>query len=355
MAAGENPKLKLLYLYDILRKKTDEDHAITMEEILASLEMRGIHAERKSIYTDIQTLKDFGANILGEKVGRGYEYKYVGREFQMPELKLLVDAVQSSRFITTRKSRELIRKIEGLASIYEAGELDRQVHVAGRIKTMNESIYYNVDAIHRAIAEDVQIRFKYFRWTHKKEQELRHDGADYVVSPWGLVWDDENYYLIGYDATAGEKHGQDAASEPGGDGFRTDGSTGSKGEIRHYRVDKMKNIRLTKDKREGKSEFDERNMATYTEKRFGMYDGDIVRITLLCKNDMAGVIIDRFGKDTPMIPADDDHFEAKVDMALSFLFLGWVASMGDAIKVIAPDEAVEQMREMVKGLNEIYG
>ena len=329
MAAGENPKLKLLYLYDILRKKTDEDHAITMEEILASLEMRGIHAERKSIYTDIQTLKDFGANILGEKVGRGYEYKYVGREFQMPELKLLVDAVQSSRFITTRKSRELIRKIEGLASIYEAGELDRQVHVAGRIKTMNESIYYNVDAIHRAIAEDVQIRFKYFRWTHKKEQELRHDGADYVVSPWGLVWDDENYYLIGFDA----------ANE----------------EIRHYRVDKMKNIRLTKDKREGKSEFDERNMATYTEKRFGMYDGDIVRITLLCKNEMAGVIIDRFGKDTPMIPADDDHFEAKVDMALSFLFLGWVASMGDAIKVIAPDEAVEQMREMVKGLNEIYG
>ena len=273
----------------------------------------------------------------------------------MPELKLLVDAVQSSRFITTRKSRELIHKIEGLASIYEAGELDRQVHVAGRIKTMNESIYYNVDAIHRAIAEDVQIRFKYFRWTHKKEQEFRHGGDDYIVSPWGLVWDDENYYLIGFDATAGGTHGQGVASESGGNDSHVDGSTGSKGEIRHYRVDKMKNIRLTKDKREGKADFDEKDMATYTEKRFGMYDGEIVRISLLCKNDMAGVIIDRFGKATPMIPVDDDHFEAKVDMALSFLFLGWVASMGDAIKIIAPDEAVEQMRGMVKGLNEIYG
>ena len=329
MAAGENPKLKLLYLLDILRKKTDEFHAITMEEILESLEVRGIHAERKSIYTDIQTLNDFGADIKGEKVGRGFQYRYTGREFEMPELKLLVDAVQSSRFITTRKSRELIRKIEGLASIYEAGELDRQVHVAGRIKTMNESIYYNVDAIHRAIAENEQICFKYFRWTEKKEQEFRHDGADYVVSPWGLVWDDENYYLIGYDS-----------------GY---------GEIRHYRVDKMKSIRLTGDKREGRSAFNEKDMATYTEKRFGMYDGDILNISLLCKNEMAGVIIDRFGKDIPMIPVDDDHFEARVDMALSFLFLGWIASMGDGIQIIAPDEAVEQMREMVKKLGEIYG
>ena len=225
-AAGENQKLKLLYLYDILKERTDEYHAISMSEIIEALDACGVSAERKSIYTDIQALNVYGADIVGEKVGKGYQYRVASRDFEMPELKLLVDSVQSSKFITGRKSKDLIRKLEGLASRYEARELDRQVVVAGRIKTMNESIYYNVDAIHRAIADDVKIRFKYFRWTEKKDQELRRDGADYVVSPWGLVWDDENYYLIGYDD--------------------------EREEIRHYRVDKMKSIRLTDQKREGR-------------------------------------------------------------------------------------------------------
>ena len=328
-AAGENQKLKLLYLYDILKERTDEDHAITMSEIIKALDACGVRAERKSIYTDIQALNLYGADIVGEKDGRGYSYHLASREFEMPELKLLVDAVQSSRFVTTRKSKELISKLEGLASNHEAKKLDRQVVVAGRIKTMNESIYYNVDAIHRAIGEDVQIRFKYFRWTEKKEQEFRHDGEDYVVSPWGLVWDDENYYLIGYDARYKE--------------------------IRHYRVDKMTKIRMTQDKREGRTAFNDRDLGTYTEKRFGMYDGELMKVTLLCKNEAAGVIIDRFGKDVPMIKVDKDHFETKVDMAMSDLFLGWIASMRDNIRITEPKAAVDQMKKMIDGLKEIYG
>ncbi len=329
MATGDVQKLKLFYLYDILKERTDEDHAIGMSEIIKALDAYGVHAERKAIYNDIQVLNLYGADIQGEKIGKAYQYRLLSRDFEMPELKLLVDAVQSSKFITGRKSGELIKKIEGLASNYEAKALDRQVFVAGRIKTMNESIYYNVDNIHRAIADDVQIRFKYFRWTEKKEQELRRDGADYVVSPWGLVWDDENYYLIGYDA-------------------------GREGGIRHYRVDKMKDIRITEDKRLGAAAFGDRNMATYTEKRFGMYDGEVLKVTLLCKNEMAGVIIDRFGKNVPMIRIDKDHFETKIDMAISPIFLGWVAGMGDGIRITGPDEAVKQMTDMIRELNGIY-
>ena len=329
MAGGDIQKLKLMYLYDIFYERTDEFHAISMSEIIDALEAYGVHAERKTIYNDIQTLNLYGADIVGEKIGKVYQYRVLSRKFEMPELKLLVDAVQSSKFITGRKSRDLIKKIEGLASSYEAKELDRQVYVAGRIKTMNESIYYNVDNIHRAIADDVQIRFKYFRWTEKKEQKLRKDGADYVVSPWGLVWDDENYYLIGYDA--------------------------DREEIRHYRVDKMKNIRLSTDRRLGKTAFKDKDMATYTEKRFGMFDGELVRVTLLCKNEMAGVIIDRFGKDTPMIRIDQDHFEANIDMALSPIFLGWLAGMGDGIRITGPLEAVDQMKDMIRGLDSVYG
>ena len=327
-AAGENQKLKLFYLYDILKKRTDEDHSITMSEIIKALDACGVRAERKAIYTDIQALNRYGADIVGEKDGKGYNYRLVSRDFEMAELKLLVDSVQSSKFITRRKSKELIDKLEGLASVYEAKELDRQVVVAGRIKTMNESIYYNVDSVHRAISADVKIRFKYFRWTEKKEQEFRRDGEDYVVSPWGLVWDDENYYLIGYD-----------------DGY---------GQIRHYRVDKMKKIRLTKDKRDGKSAFKGRDMATYTEKRFGMYDGELMKVTLRCKNEAAGVIIDRFGKDVPMIKTDDEHFETIIDMALSNLFLGWIASMSDIIQITEPEAAVDKMRTMIENLKNTY-
>lgn len=273
MARSNNQKLKLLYLYQILLENTDDTHSIGTQQIIDELDRRGISAERKSIYSDIWALTDYGADIIGEKKGRGYEYHVGNRQFELAELKLLVDAVQSSRFITRKKSKELIRKIEGLTSTYHAKELQGQVFVAQRIKTMNESIYYNIDIIHSAINSNKKIRFQYFNWSVDKKQELRHGGEDYSVSPWGVCWNDEWYYLIAFDDKAQE--------------------------IRHYRVDKMKNLALVSAARDGKDSFDSLDMAVYTKKRFGMYDGEQERVHLICNNDYAGVIIDRFGKDIP--------------------------------------------------------
>ena len=199
--------------------------------------------------------KHWGIEVEGEPVGGGYRYHVVERPFELPELKLLVDAIQSSKFITERKTNALIRKLEKLVSKYEAMKLQRQVYVSGRIKTMNESIYYTVDTIHNAISENRKIRFQYFQWNVKKEMELRHDGAYYHISPWGLSWDAENYYLIGYDSKAGK--------------------------IKHYRVDKMLRLQMSDEKREGKEHFKKLDMADYAKKSFGMFGGREEKVKLL--------------------------------------------------------------------------
>ncbi len=203
MAKGTNQKLKLLYLMKILLEKTDEIHNITMPEILSSLDKYDVTAERKSIYDDLEALRVFGMDIIGEQRNKTYYYRVGKRDFELAELKLLVDAVQSSKFITARKTNDLIKKIEGLASKYEASQLQRQVYVTERIKTMNESIYYNVDKIHAAIGSNVKIKFQYFQWNVDKKMELRKNGEIYCISPWALSWDNENYYMIGYDCEAG--------------------------------------------------------------------------------------------------------------------------------------------------------
>ena len=217
MSKSSNQKLKLIYLMKILLERTDETHGITMPEIIDALAAYDISAERKSLYNDIENLRVYGLDIIGTQEDRTYSYHIGNRQFELAELKLLVDSVQSAKFITAKKSNELIKKIEGLASKYEASQLHRQVFVAGRVKTMNESIYYNVDRIHTAIAENSRITFQYFQWNVDKKMELRHDGALYDVSPWSLSWDDENYYLIAYDS--------------------------SEGMIKHFRVDKMLHIK----------------------------------------------------------------------------------------------------------------
>lgn len=201
MAKGSNQKLKLMYLFKILMENTDETHSISMSDILFKLKDYGITAERKSIYNDLESLRQYGVDIVGVQRDRTYYYNVANRQFELAELKLLVDSVQSAKFLTTKKSNELIKKIEGLASKYEASKLQRQVYVTKRVKTMNESIYYNVDNIHTAIAGNRQIRFQYFQWNIKKKMELRHNGEYYRVSPWALSWDDENYYLVAYDDT----------------------------------------------------------------------------------------------------------------------------------------------------------
>ena len=328
MPKGANSKLKLYYLAQIMLERTDEDHYITMPEIMAALGEYDITADRKTIYADLRDLEQLGIEVEGETVGNRYHYHVISRTFEVAELKLLVDAIQSSKFITERKTNTLIRKLEKLVSKYDAMKLQRQVYVSGRIKTMNESIYYTIDAIHHAISENKKIKFQYFQWNVKKEMELRHDGAFYHISPWGLSWDDENYYLVGYDSAAGK--------------------------IKHYRVDKMLHIKMTEEAREGREHFKKLDMADYSKKSFGMFGGKEQRVKLLVDNHMAGVIIDRFGKDLMMIPSGNDQFIVNVDVHVSGQFLGWIISLGEGVKIVAPDEVLEMMQKEIERLSRQY-
>lgn len=329
MPKGTNQKFKLYRLAQIMMKKTDEEHYITMPEIKEALAEYDITADRKSLYNDLRDLEILGIEVEGEQDGNRYRYHVVNRPFELPELKLLVDAIQSSKFITEKKSNSLIKKLETMVSEYDAQKLQRQVYVSGRIKAMNESIYYTVDAIHNAISENKKIRFQYFQWNVKKEMELRHGGAYYHISPWGLSWDDENYYLIGYDSDAEQ--------------------------IRHYRVDKMLRIQMSKEDREGREHFKKLDMADYARKSFGMFRGEEQQVKLLVNNRMAGVIIDRFGKEVMIIPADADHFRVSVEVHVSPQFLSWIISLGDDVKIIGPEDVVERMREEIRRLSRQYG
>lgn len=318
MPKGKNQKFKLYRLAQVMLEQTDNQHYITMPEIMKELSKYEITADRKSIYQDLRDLQTLGIEVEGEPVGKGYHYHVVSRTFELPELKLLVDAIQSSKFITEKKTNALIRKLEKLVSKYDAAELQRQVYVSGRIKTMNESIYYAVDTIHSAISENKKICFQYYQWNEKKEMILRRGGAYYQISPWGLSWDDSNYYLVGYDSSVEE--------------------------IRHYRVDKMLHIQMTDEDRDGKEYFRKLNMADYTKKSFGMFGGKEQSIKLLVDNSLAGVIIDRFGKEIMMIPADEGHFTVTVTVLVSNQFLGWIFSLGDKVKILGPDEIIKQMK-----------
>ena len=327
--AENNQKLKILYLMKILLEKTDETHSITMPEIIASLQAYGINAERKSIYTDMENLRLFGLDIIGEKMDKSFSYYIGNRQFELAELKLLVDSVQASKFITAKKSNQLIKKIEGLASKYEAAQLQRQVYTTERIKAGNEGIYYNVDQIHTAIASNQQIKFHYFNWDVNKKQVLRKDGAYYQVSPWALSWDDENYYLVAYDS-AEEK-------------------------IKHFRVDKMLHISAIEEKREGSKKFQAFDMGAYAKKMFGMFGGDEEMVKIICKNELAGVMIDRFGQDVSLIKEDAEHFSINVRVAVSSQFLSWVLALGDGAKIVSPERVVDKVREEIKRLAGQYG
>ena len=327
MAKSEKQKLKLLYIIQCLMEKTDEEHAVTTQEIIDYLALQGITAERKSIYTDIDLLIDFGMDII-KKPGRSGGYTLASRQFELAELKLLVDAVQSSKFITTKKSRELIGKLETLCSKYEATQLHRQVVVTNRNKAINENIYYNVDIIYNAIAENVKIQFQYFEWNVSKEMKLRRDGKIYEVSPWLLTWDDENYYLIAYDST--------------------------KGIIKHFRVDKMLHITQTGRPREGRQVFKAFDTAIYAKKMFGMYGGEEISVRIECDNSFAGVMIDRFGKDVSIIRIDDKRFAVNVEVAVSKQFIAWIIGLGEGVKIVSPTSVVKMMNDEIDRLIRQY-
>ena len=334
MAKGPGQKLKLLYLLEILQRESDEAHPLPMASLLKKLEERGVQAERKSVYDDLALLADAGlADVLytGGKKG-GY---YLGsRQFELPELKLLVDAVQASKFITQKKSRELIQKLESLASVYDGRLLQRQVYVSGRVKTVNEQIYYNIDKLHEAIGRGVQITFTYLEWqlalTGAKQavKRPRKNGALYTISPWALTWDDENYYLVGYDKEADQ--------------------------IKHYRVDKMQGLSLLPVQRDGQALFASFDMALYSKKTFGMYGGEEQAVRIQFANRLIGVVTDRFGEKLFLRAEGENAFSAEVSVAVSPLFFSWVAGLGADAKILSPAPVAAQFCRFLQSSLKLY-
>lgn len=325
MAKSANQKLKLLYLLKILTEQSDEEHCMSAQALIDALEAYDIRAERKSIYDDIAQLIDFGYDIVLVKAKTGGGYYLAGREFELAELKLLVETVQASRFLTLKKSRELIAKIEKLASKSEAGQLQRQVYVANRIKTANESIYYIVDDIHRAIQNNEQITFQYLEWNLEKELVPRKDGKIYRISPWALTCKDENYYLIAHENESDS--------------------------IKHFRVDKMGHIQvLTGIARQGGELFERFDIAAYANKTFGMFGGREEVVTLEFENRFIGVVLDRFGKEVSVRKRDAEHFSVRVQVALSGQFYGWLTGLGAGAKITAPADVVKEYRDYLQGV-----
>ena len=321
MARQANQKLKLLYLLEILRRETDEEHPLTLRQIQDLLEQKGVTAERKSLYDDLEQLRLLGEDVLSVR-DTTVRY-YIGeRTLDMTQLRLLVDAVQSSKFITRKKSEELIRRLESLTSRHQAGLLQRQVLVSGRIKNMNESIYYNVDSLHNAMFNNRQVQFQYYDWGVDKKQHLRHGGTLYTLSPWALTWDNENYYLIAYDS--------------------------NRGTMRHYRVDRMLHIAQTDTPREGEKVFNSLDMAVYNRQAFGMFGGQEQPVSLQCANWMAGVILDQFGTDTSLIPADENTFTARVSVVVSPPFFAWLSGFGGDIQLIKPAAVAEEYTQYLQ-------
>ena len=299
MSRNPMQKQKLLYLRKILLEKTDENHGLTSSEILAELALYGITAERKSLYDDLQVLEKFGMDICKSKSST-VKYYVASREFELPELKLLVDAIQSSKFITEKKSISLIHKLEGLASVHDGKELQRQVFVANRAKTMNERIV--------------------------KREKIRDGG--YTASPWALCWDDENYYLIAYDTCADS--------------------------IKHYRVDKMDDIEVLDDERDGGKTFEKFDPADYSKGVFSMFGGEKATVKLSVDNDCIGVIVDRFGRDIFVTKESDTTFGVSVDIMTSKQFYAWVFGLGGKVRIISPQNVVDEFKKQLENVNDSF-
>lgn len=323
MSKSSNQKLKLLYLLKIFVEKTDTKHSLTVPEMIKELNKYGINAERKSIYDDIESLGKFGIDILCKKT-KTYDYYIATRTFELAELKLLADAVASSKFITEKKSKELIKKIGGLTSSHEAKQLSRQVYVAGRVKSMNEKIYCNVDKIHQAIGNNRQIAFKYFEYTLDKQKKYRSDGNDYIASPHALTWDNENYYMISYYK-------------------KYDGIT-------HFRVDKMEDIEIL----DIECQDLVINISEYTKRMFSMFVGEETNVKIQFDNSLLGVVIDRFGKNTIIQKADENNFVAYLTVEISPPFFGWIFQFGNKVKIVSQENVRSKLVEYIDEVKENY-
>ena len=319
MPRSANQKLKMLYLKDILSKYTDEQHPLSATQICEILREYDVEAERKSIYDDMGMLAAYGMDVMKIN-GRDGGFFLGSRDFELAELKLLIDAVMSSKFITKRKSDQLIKKITALASDYDSEELKRQLHSINRIKGQNESILYTVDDINRAIRSNSKIGFRYYEWTTEIKLRPKKKGELYKVSPLTLIWDDEYYYLVAYDSEAGI--------------------------VKHYRVDKIRDIEITDEAREKPA--DKIDMSAYSGKMFGMFGGKTEKVGFNCPKDKIGILIDRFGQDIKVTEAGNDTVNVYSEAVLSSQFYGWIASVGPQIRLISPSEAVNGMKDFLK-------
>lgn len=320
---NSNQRLKILYLYKILCEMTDEEHYIIMPEIINQLALYGISAARKALYEDIEALKTFGLDIVSLKGGTS-GYYVASREFELPELKLLADAVCSSRFLTEKKSNELLKKIEKLSSVHEAKQLHRQVYVSNRVKSMNERIYINVDVIHRAIAAGKQIAFKYFDYGLDKKKKYRSGLR--VCSPYALSWDDERYYLIAY--------------------YKKYNS------ISNFRVDRMESIEILDEPIVPKPK--NFNVAEYMNSTFSMFSGTPCDVKLRFKNNLVNIVIDRFGKDVFIVPDGDEHFIVRVTVRAEQPFLAWLFMFGTNAEILAPQELRNKYKNQLNAVFEKY-
>lgn len=334
MPKNPKQKQKLLYIMKLFLEKTDEEYGVTVADIIDYLDDYGITAERKSIYNDIECLRDFGMDIVKSKVGKISLFSLVSRDFTLEEIKLLIDAVQSSKFITLKKSRELIHKIETLTSENQAKELHRQVIVANRVKNSNEEIYRNIDSINRAINKKRKIGFYYTQWSvsrtgaKKIVKVRRHDGMRYLLTPKALTWDDENYYLIAYDKELDK--------------------------LKHFRVDKMESISVEEERADSTKAVDKFDLAVYTKQVFGMYGGDTVNVKLRFDDSLIGVVIDRFSDKVFIQPMGDGTFTMSAEVMLSPQFYGWLFSFGDKVKIVSPKAAVNGFGEWLDSVKAQY-
>ena len=326
MSQAPKQRTKLLYLRKILLEKTDEQNPMTMRELISELAVYDIHAERKTIYNDLEILRQYGVDVEIIK-GKVQGYYVANRQFELPELKLLVDAVQSSRFITEKKSVELIAKLSSLTSEAQAADLKRHIFVADRPKSINEQSYYNVDAIHAAINNGKRVTFKYFDYDANKNRVFRKDGLVYEVTPITLCWDSDKYYLVAYSAEHNE--------------------------LRNYRVDRMSDVAMSDIDGDDfdKTKF---NATEYIKGMFGMFGGKIVRAKLAFDNNFVNVVLDYFGKDTRITPRDDEQFEVKVDVTVSPVFFGWIFQFGGKAQILSPDCLVDALRDLIKANSSIY-
>ena len=320
MARGENQKQKLFRILEILMEKTDEENGITVNELIEELEMLGIHAERKSIYDDFATLEELGFPVF-RLYGNPPSYTLGERIFELSELKMLVDAVNSSKFITAEKSGEIIEKLRIFAGKGGKRELSRYIHVGDRAKRENVFSMYTIDAVHKAIRENRRIVFAYTEYTAAKKRVLKHGGELYDVSPKALIWSDGNYYLVGFYEKAGI--------------------------LKHFRVDKMYKTTMSENPTSIAAANIKLNFSDFSHKIFGMYRGEEVLVTIDAKEHLAGAVIDKFGSGVTFMKSELG-FTFRARVMLSPVFYSWVMGFGGDMIILSPDVAREGIRDMAE-------